>query len=99
MINKINHIELSDGGTNIVSCKICPLNEAEMKEQGNLVEVEDGLFVPCCNCNACLSDKVKVGCTHYFGVVYTDNRGFQIDCRHADMEERLNYFKEENNEN
>lgn len=99
MITKLNHIELSDGDTNIVSCKICPLNAEEIKEQGNLVEIEDNLQVPCCNCHAYLSTPTTVVCSYYFGVVYTDEKGFQIDCRHVDMEERENLIKEENNEN
>ena len=85
---KVTHVELSDGGTNIVSNKECPLSVEEIEHQDNAVNVKDGIIVPCCNCRAYLDIQINKGCSHYFGCTYSDEKGIQIDCRHIDYEER-----------
>ena len=49
---KETHIELSNGDTNIVSYKDCPMSEEEITNMGNSVQVTKEKLVPCCNCQA-----------------------------------------------
>ena len=76
MFRKENHVELSAGGTEIVSSKICPLVGAEINFER---QVFHGAV--CCSVSGqhgYFGDRSYM-CSNYLGVVCTD-AGIEIDC-------------------
>lgn len=75
---KERHIELSDGGTMIISNDKCPLSEYESSDMEIILNVDDKK-IPCCVCIGYVDEEVNSQCPHYFG--YTNgSKGEHFDC-------------------
>lgn len=75
-IIKQTHIELSAGGTNIVSNKNCPLSGKDIIELKLLFPVSDDVETPCCMADAFVDHAYDIQCSHYFGYINSDEGEF-----------------------
>ena len=88
---KETHIELSNGDTNIVSYKDCPMSEEEITNMGNSAQVTKEKLVPCCNCQAWIDGTRDVNCSYYFGIILSEDKGLKIHCQHPNMKKQGKY--------
>lgn len=76
---KEDHLEVSEGSTKIVSSANCPLNEAEGEQLFLNNKFE---HVICCFiCYTGGHGTQDFCCPGFYGAIYSENKGFQVDCR------------------
>ena len=74
-INKVDHIEVSAGGTVIVSNAKCPISEEEANKEGIIVHTPKG-NVPCC---VYYADRKDIMCP-YFNYLVSNKTGNTYNC-------------------
>ena len=78
IFKKEDHIEISTGGTYIISSKKCPLKESEVALEDNIF-IMDGKKVPCCVLCTSFNDWKYEKCK-YFDKVILDKGKFTCNC-------------------
>ena len=78
-----DHIELSEGDTRLVSTSLCPLTEADIKENQLFEDGEGDKVVMCQIQGQRLQDGTFNGftCPHYYGAVYPSKTACIVNCR------------------
>lgn len=85
MFKKESHVELSDGGTCILSNANCPLNEQQAEDLGIIVKVDEDRSVPCCTCKGYLtSDEVNITCPNYKSYTASE-KGIFYNCDYENL--------------
>lgn len=75
-----NHIEVSEGGTLIISSVLCPLQSDEIKGK-QIFKNSDNDKVVCCKIHGQEPLNKDFICPCFFGAVYPFSRDI-VDCRH-----------------